>query len=515
MNISKIGFSLIALIFFLPDNIKAQVNLNQGLIAYWNFNGNANDVSGNNHHGNVYDASLTNDKWGNANGAYYFNGINNWIQVPNSPSLNFNTNSYTVYALLNISGYYQGPCHGNSIIDRGAEDNNPGSFYVRYTDNYFTGGQNCANPIPDTLHENFYSGCSNVFSPSSIPPQYIQNNTWYCVIAVNDGTQLKVYVNGILDYDATLSGIFGSSTEDVYIGKHNSVSYPYWMTAILDELRLYDRALNLQEIDSLCNFNPNSPIPTDDITANFTLSYPANCDTKTIQFTDQSVATNSNVINWQWNFGDGNMSNLQNPLHVYSNNGNYTVRLIATSSTNKKDTFDFQLMIGNSPEFASAVGDTISCGETNAHLSCIGGVSYLWSPCTTSNCNSSDYYPTINSTSQFIVQSTDVNGCIDIDTVYAYLTSNDNGVIIPNAFSPNNDGVNDCARVIYTANFSTYYFAIYNRWGERVFETDSPEQCWNGEFKNKRAESGTYYYYLKAETNCGKIFKQGDITLVR
>jgi hypothetical protein len=74
----------LCLIYF---QTKAQINLNQGLAAYWNFDGNANDVSGNNNNGIVNGPTLIVDKWGNANGAYFFNGINNWIQVPNSPSL--------------------------------------------------------------------------------------------------------------------------------------------------------------------------------------------------------------------------------------------------------------------------------------------------------------------------------------------------------------------------------------------------------------------------------------------
>jgi gliding motility-associated-like protein len=500
------------LIFF---QTKAQINLNQGLAAYWNFNGNANDASGNNNNGIVNGATLVTDKWGNTNGAYYFNGVNNWIQIPNSPSLNFNSNSFTVYSLINVQGYYQGPCHGNSIIDRGAADNNPGAFNLRYADGYYTNGANCSNPLPDTLHENFIAGCSNVFNPSIVPPQYIQNNTWYCVIAVNDGTNLKVYVNGTLNYDATLNGLFTTSTEDIFIGRHNDAQFPYWMTAILDELRLYDRALNTQEIDSLCNYNPNAPVPTDDIVASFSLSYPANCDPKTVQFTDLSTATNATVIAWQWYFGDGGSSNVQNPLHSYALSGNYSVRLIATSSSNKKDTFDFPLVVGASPEFATTIGDTISCGEANVHLKCTGGVSYAWTPCIGANCNNSDYFTTIHATTQFIVQATDANGCIDIDTVFAFLTSNEEGVIVPNAFSPNGDGINDCIKVIHTTKFTDFYFTVYNRWGEKVFETDNPEECWNGEHKSKDAEMGAYAYFLKAETSCGKIFKKGDITLIR
>lgn len=354
------SFSLILII----TNVKAQVNLNLGLAGYWNFNGNANDASGNNNNGTVFGATLTTDSWGNANGAYYFNGINSWIQVQNSPTLNFNSNSFSVYALINVQGYYQGPCHGNSIIGRGASDNNPGAFHIRYLDGYYTGGGNCANPIPDTLHENFVAGCNNVFSPSIVPPQYIQNNTWYCVIAVNDGTHLKVYVNGVLNYDATLQGNFTTSTEDIFIGRHNSGAYPYWMKGILDELRLYNRALNMQEIDSLCSYNPNPPVLADTIISDFSYYYPNICDSTIIQFVDLSSAINSNIISWDWNFGDGNTSVLQNPSHNYLNTGTYNVSLVVSNNFFHTDTFTTMVSVNNNQPLISAVASPpIVCSE--------------------------------------------------------------------------------------------------------------------------------------------------------
>ena len=87
-------------------------------------------------------------------------------------------------------------------------------------------------------------------------------------------------------------------------------------------------------------------------------------------------------------------------------------------------------------------------------------------------------------------------------------------IYIPNAFTPNGDGRNDCFSVLNTANFKDYYFAIYNRWGQRVFEADNPDDCWDGNLNNQRVESSTYYYFLKGETQCGKIFLKVDITVI-
>ncbi|MBK9481177.1 MAG: gliding motility-associated C-terminal domain-containing protein [Bacteroidetes bacterium] len=122
---------------------------------------------------------------------------------------------------------------------------------------------------------------------------------------------------------------------------------------------------------------------------------------------------------------------------------------------------------------------------------------------------------TVLQTTTFYVTG-NTGSCVDIDSITVYYFNNDEtGIIIPNVFSPNNDGLNDCLKVIQNARFTDYYFTIYNRWGEKVFETDDPNACWNGEHKNQPAEIGTYGYFLKAETSCGKIFKKGDITLLR
>ena len=61
-------------LIFTCNYLYAQVNLNQGLVAYYPFNGNANDVSGNNINGVVSNATLTTDKFGASNSAYDFNG---------------------------------------------------------------------------------------------------------------------------------------------------------------------------------------------------------------------------------------------------------------------------------------------------------------------------------------------------------------------------------------------------------------------------------------------------------
>src|SRR5450755_2833851 len=102
---------LLPLLLFL-FNASFSQDITTGLVGYWPFDGNANDVSGNGNNGIVTNAVLTSDRFGNANRAYYFNGSNAYIRVPNAPNLNTGA-QLSIAAYIKIQGFYAGPCHGN------------------------------------------------------------------------------------------------------------------------------------------------------------------------------------------------------------------------------------------------------------------------------------------------------------------------------------------------------------------------------------------------------------------
>ena len=87
---------------------------------------------------------------------------------------------------------------------------------------------------------------------------------------------------------------------------------------------------------------------------------------------------------------------------------------------------------------------------------------------------------------------------------------------MPNAFSPNDDGKNDSFKPLMkcTGNL-TYVFKVFNRWGEIVFESNSPAESWNGKYKGEPVPLGVYVYYLQYSCdNCDEFLK-GNVTLVR
>ncbi|MEN8927363.1 MAG: gliding motility-associated C-terminal domain-containing protein [Flavobacteriales bacterium] len=99
--------------------------------------------------------------------------------------------------------------------------------------------------------------------------------------------------------------------------------------------------------------------------------------------------------------------------------------------------------------------------------------------------------------------------------VYALTIEDQTEAYVPQIFSPNGDGLNDLL-FAYGNRFETLKFFIYNRWGEKVFETTDNSVGWDGTFRGRDAQAGVYVYYLEATILEGeKITLKGDITLVR
>jgi len=94
---------LIIILLLAIFSFSAQAGLNDGLVAYYPFNGNANDASGNGNNGTINGTILTTNRFGTPNSAYYFPGNNDWISVPDAPSLDL-TNGYTLSALDKFRG---------------------------------------------------------------------------------------------------------------------------------------------------------------------------------------------------------------------------------------------------------------------------------------------------------------------------------------------------------------------------------------------------------------------------
>lgn len=224
----------------LPVCLYAQVDLNLGLRAYYPFSGNANDVSGNNNNPVFNSATLTADRFGNPNSAYHFNGTSSYMQVPNHASLNMG-NKISIAIWVKPTGYYTGPCYKNiCVLKAGATT--PSSNYVLSFADIYTG---CSTP--STAEERF---AGNV---AVAPTPFVQLNQWYSVVWTSDGSTQRIYINCELEASVTSSNLSFTNVSDLFMGKNSDPANPYWLNGDLDEVRIYDRALNPDEVNALGN----------------------------------------------------------------------------------------------------------------------------------------------------------------------------------------------------------------------------------------------------------------------
>ena len=160
---------------------------------------------------------------------------------------------------------------------------------------------------------------------------------------------------------------------------------------------------------------------------------------------------------------------------------------------------------------------TLFLGDT-VELAASGTVSYNWSPdegLSCSNCASPLAFPT--QTTQYIVTGIDANGCRSIDTVLVVVDIICNEAFIPSIFSPNGKGPQSNEKFCVLSDcVAQFKLAIFNRWGERIFETEDINQCWDGTFKGAEAATGVYAYtmYLR-QLDGAELSKTGTLVLAK
>ena len=144
------------------------------------------------------------------------------------------------------------------------------------------------------------------------------------------------------------------------------------------------------------------------------------------------------------------------------------------------------------------------------------GTGYSWSPAEGLNCTNCQS-PLSNppSTITYYVTTTDVNGCTSsVDSVIVTVLACKD-IFVADAFSPNGDGQNDVL-LVNGLCITSIILDIYNRWGEKVFESIDLTKGWDGKYQNTDAPTGVYVYYLTTSSAHGEITpKQGNISLVR
>ena len=194
----------------------------------------------------------------------------------------------------------------------------------------------------------------------------------------------------------------------------------------------------------------------------------------------------------------------------------YTL-LVTDNKCGFDSTFTTLLTILPAPVINTRKSNDVDCAFRSATLFASGGNQYLWSPSTglsSTTIPNPVAKPTV--TTKYMVTVTDATGCSNIDSVTIFINNNSSlARYMPNAFTPDGNGKNDCYGLKNWMYIQQLQFYIFNRFGEQVFATTNSNTCWDGTYKGKPALAGTYVYFIRAKTTCGLEEQKGSFLLIR
>ena len=226
---------------------------------------------------------------------------------------------------------------------------------------------------------------------------------------------------------------------------------------------------------------------------------------------------------YAWQLGDGSTYSGENPHVTPQHSTTYEVTVTDALGCTATAGGFLTVREGTFPEELDAWCEpclVVAYREANLHATDYGsGYTYQWSPSndmTTPNLPNTIVTP--DTTMTYTVTVTDTFGCVRTDTVTIKvqpITCDMPFVFIPNSFTPNGDGVND---ILYVRSdiLEECYFVVYNRWGEKMFETRDNAIGWDGTFHGKECPRATYDWYFKGTCKDGdELETKGSVTLLR
>jgi gliding motility-associated-like protein len=260
----------------------------------------------------------------------------------------------------------------------------------------------------------------------------------------------------------------------------------------------------------------------------FAADVTSGCAPLCVNFTDASAVAGGTINSWSWNFGGDGTSSAQNPTHCFVNAGTYSITLTVTDNNGCTNTATVNNMINvfampnasfTAPLSTSILNPTVQFIDNSSNAT-----GWSW------NFGDNVLNPTTNTSSQqnpshtysetgtycatLIV--TNAAGCTDT-TQLCVVIDPEFTFFIPNAFSPNGDGVNDF--FFGKGEFiKEYEMSIFDRWGNMIFFTDDINKGWDGRANHgsEIAQQDVYVYVVKLKDNKNQKHKYiGSVTLVK
>ncbi len=269
--------------------LQAQVNLTSGLVAYYPFNGNAADVTGNGHAGQLLNGiQFTTDRFGNANSACLFDGFDDYIRIVDNGAFS-TTNFSLVLWFQSNSDNLQNLVGKRNFTTTAGSGGAQYQFFINYPP--FPG-------IGSNLVGNNQT-CTDVSTSSYInTTDWICRNKWYCAVITFDGVSHKIYIDGVLKKNVPTSfNGFLNCSSDIRLGN-------WWQGDLLpyngkmDDIRWYNRAISQAEVTALYDNFPTLSGPCSPNAGIGFLSPDTVCVNTPVTIANTSVGAS----NYYWNF---------------------------------------------------------------------------------------------------------------------------------------------------------------------------------------------------------------------
>lgn len=252
--------------------------------------------------------------------------------------------------------------------------------------------------------------------------------------------------------------------------------------------------------------------------ASFTTALPNDtiCTKSCIVLLNTSCGGKPQFVKW-YTYG-GNPDTSSNSTHVtcYNTPGDYTIALAVTNPYGYDSIVKTKIIHVVDTPNTDALRDTCIRYGQKVQLFGVQASYFTWSPNTALSCtNCPDPIANPTVTTNYILTGYNSKNCKYNDTVQVCVVQDCGEMFVPNAFSPNLDGVND---VLYVKGkcLKNLTFMIFNRWGEKVFETSDQKLGWDGTFNGELMNTAVFVYRLEGTTFDGNPYSQkGNITLIR
>jgi gliding motility-associated-like protein len=219
--------------------------------------------------------------------------------------------------------------------------------------------------------------------------------------------------------------------------------------------------------------------------------------------TSRALDAGTGYISYLWNTGSTTQKITANNI------GNYSVAVIDKNGCKGNDAVTINRFLPLPSGFLA--GDRYICNYGTILLKSLSNfASYLWST------GEQTELIEIKKPGMYNLQVTDNFGCKGKETIQVVEKQCIEGFFIPNAFSPNNDGKNDIFKPCLFGNVLCYTFIIYNRWGQKVFETNDIKKGWDGKQNQSDKESNSFIWICNYQlAGQEKKIEKGTVVLIR